>query len=360
MNEALPRVSVITPAFNRASLLEETILSVLGQDYPNLEYIVLDDGSEDGTLDVIKKFQNRLRWTSHANMGETRTVNKGFSMAQGDIIGVLSSDDPLLPGAVSKAVERLLQKPDVVVVYPDWQMIDTEGNLIQSVVTREFESAADMIRRHHCLPGPGAFFRRQVVERLGGRDERIRYRADMEFFFRAGLLGRFERIPETLATFRTHRDSGTLRHRGRLMAEEHIRILDNLYARQDLPAAITDVKPEAYSSAYYMAGCSCGRESLLKAKYFCRAIRSAPLKYLGEYMGRLVLMLLVLFGMSNVRADLFLRRLAKPFTSRSQLGDRSRPSPRSDVQRLTAAPRENPETSTPMQHDQTRSESAKT
>ena len=119
-------------------------------------------------------------------------------MAQGDIIGVLSSDDSLLPGAVSKAVQRLLQKPDVVVVYPDWQMIDAEGNLIESIVTHEFESAADMIRRHHCLPGPGAFFRRQVVESLGGRDERIRYRADLEFFFRSGLLGRFERIPETL------------------------------------------------------------------------------------------------------------------------------------------------------------------
>ena len=139
MSETLPRVTVITPAFNRASLLEETILSVLEQDYPNLEYIVLDDGSEDGTLEVIKKFQNRLRWDSHANMGETRTVNKGFSMAEGDIIGVVSSDDLLLPGAISKAVQRLLQKPDVVVVYPDWQIIDAEGGveLAQDVVGRE-------------------------------------------------------------------------------------------------------------------------------------------------------------------------------------------------------------------------------
>ncbi len=360
MNDGLPRVSVITPAFNRASLLEETILSVLGQDYPNLEYIVLDDGSEDGTVEVIKRFQDRLRWDSHANMGETRTVNKGFSMAEGDIIGVVSSDDPLLPGAVSKAVQRLRQKPDVVVVYPDWQIIDAEGGVIESILAHEFESAADMVRRHHCLPGPGAFFRREMVEELGGRDEQFQYVGDLEFWFRAGLLGRFERIPETLATWRLHSDSGMVSHRGAVMAEEHVRAVDKLYARSDLPAAITDVKREAYSSAYYMAGCSCGGEPLLKATYFFRAVRSAPLKYLGEYMGRLVMMLLVLLGMSNVHADLFLRRLAKPFTARSQIGDRPLPSPRSDDQRLTAAPRENSETSTPMEHDQTRSESAKT
>ena len=110
------------------------------------------------------------------------------------------------------------------------------------------------------------------------------------------------------------------------MAEEHVRVLDKLYARRDLPAAITDVKREAYSSAYYMAGCSCGRGPLRKATYFFRAICSAPLKYLGEYMGRLVMMLLVLFGMSNVNADLFLQRLAKRFKSRSRTRTRD-PSP---------------------------------
>ena len=359
MNEGVPRVSVITPAFNRTSLLEETILSVLGQDYPNVEYIVLDDGSEDGTLEVIRKFQDRLRWDSHVNMGETRTVNKGFSMAEGDIIGVVNSDDPLLPGAVSKAVKLLLQKPDVVVVYPDWRVIDAEGSVIESIVARDFESASDTIRRHHCLPGPGAFFRRQVVVSLGGRDEQLRYVGDLDFWFRAGLLGRFERIPETLATWRIHPDSATVGPQGALMADEHVRVVDKLYARPDLPAAVTSSKREAYSSAYYMAGCSCGRGPLLKATYFFRAVGSAPLKYLGEYMGRLVMMLLVLVGMSTVHADLFLRRLAKPFKSRrrTQAGD---PSPASDGSRdprSTSAPRENPDTPTPMKRDQARSES---
>lgn len=350
MKETLPRVSVITPAYNRASLVEQTILSVLSQDYPNLEYIVLDDGSEDGTLEVIRKYEDRLRWDRHANMGETRTVNKGFSMAEGDIIGILSSDDPLLPGAVSKAVKLLVDKPEVVVVYPDWRMIDAEGRLVQAITARDFVSAADMVRRHHCLPGPGAFFRREVVETLGGRDERLRYRGDLEFYFRAALLGPFERIPETLAEFRTHSGSGTLCHQGAQMAEEHVRVLDQFYARRDLPASVTQVKREAYSSAYYMAGCCCGGRPLLKAKYFSRAILCAPLKYLGEYMPRLAMMLLVLLGMSNVRTDLFLRRLAKPFTP-SRRSDGEAPSAKSREPRSTADPRERPANSALTEHD---------
>ena len=99
-NGQLPLVSIITPAYNRQSLIEETILSVIGQDYPNLEYLVLDDGSSDDTLSVIKKYAKHLRYDAHPNMGETRTVNKGFTMARGEILAVVNSDDPLLPGAV--------------------------------------------------------------------------------------------------------------------------------------------------------------------------------------------------------------------------------------------------------------------
>jgi len=102
--EVLPLVTVVTPVYNREDYLEEVILSVLGQDYPNIEFIVLDDGSTDGTLQVIWKYRERLRWESHANMGQTRTVNKGFSMAKGEIVGVVNSDDPLLPGAIREIV----------------------------------------------------------------------------------------------------------------------------------------------------------------------------------------------------------------------------------------------------------------
>ena len=129
--EQLPLVSIITPAYNRAAFLDETISSVLNQDYRNLEYIVLDDGSIDDTREVVKKYSDRITYDRHDNMGEARTVNKGFSMARGEIIGVVNSDDPLLPGAISSIVAELLSRPDVLVVYPDWYVIDCEGRKVE-------------------------------------------------------------------------------------------------------------------------------------------------------------------------------------------------------------------------------------
>jgi glycosyltransferase involved in cell wall biosynthesis len=99
-------VTIITPAYNRANYLDETIQSILNQDYPNLEYIVLDDGSKDNTVEVLKKYRGRIIWETHPNIGETRTVNKGLSMAHGDIIGIVNSDDPLLPGAVASRLKN--------------------------------------------------------------------------------------------------------------------------------------------------------------------------------------------------------------------------------------------------------------
>jgi glycosyltransferase involved in cell wall biosynthesis len=308
----LPLVTVITPVYNRESYLDETVQSVLSQDYPNLEYIVLDDGSTDNSREVLKKYRDRLLLDSHKNMGETRTVNKGLDMARGEIVGVVNSDDPLLPGAISRVVEVMTARKDVIVVYPDWNMIDSSGREIRNIRTYDFTGYPDMIRRHHCLPGPAAFFRREIVEKLQGRDPQFRYVGDLDFWFRAGLLGPLARIPETLATFRVHPGSASVSQQGRVMAEEHIRVVDKVYALPDLPYDILDVKEEAYSSAYYMAGCSCGRRAFTsKVNYFLKALRHAPLKYLGEYRGRLVMMILVLFGVSHVSADSFLRRFMR-------------------------------------------------
>ena len=305
----LPKVTVITPAYNRASYLDETISSVLGQDYPLLEYIVLDDGSTDDSLKVIRKYEDRIRWDSHSNVGETRTVNKGFSMATGDIIGIVNSDDPLLPGAISRIVKFMEAMKELVVAYPDWNMIDSQGEIVKHFRAFEYRYV-DMIRKHFCLPGPGAFFRRAVLDQLKGRDPQFRYVADLDFWFRAGLLGPFMRIPETLATFRVHADSATVSHKGTAMADEHITLIEKFYSLPVIPDNVLEVKKEAYSSAYYVAGCACGKRAVFaKATYFLKALSWAPLKYFGEYRARLLVMLLSLFGISDIQFYLFLKRL---------------------------------------------------
>ncbi|HEX9190829.1 MAG TPA: glycosyltransferase family 2 protein [Candidatus Deferrimicrobiaceae bacterium] len=284
--EHLPPVTVITPAYNRADYLEEVILSVLGQDYPDLEYIVLDDGSTDGTADVMRKFEGRIEPVFQSNMGETRTVNKGFSMARGEIIGVVNSDDPLEAGAIRKIAGRLASAQDVLVVYPDWNMIDARGRIIRTVRTHEY-NYLDMLRWHHCIPGPGAFFRREIVDRLGGRDPQFRYVADFDFWLRAGLHGPFERFPEPLATFRVHPDSASESAKGLVMAEEHIRLVKKMYALPELPDAVRRVRREALSSAYFVAGVVCGSEpNREKRRLFLKALGYCPWKYLGEYADR--------------------------------------------------------------------------
>lgn len=292
-SDKMPLVTIITPAYNRADLVAETIESVLSQDYPNLEYIVLDDGSSDGTLEVIKRYDGRLRWDSHPNMGETRTVNKGFELARGEIIGVVNSDDPLLPGALSKLVAALLAHPGVVVAYPDWNIIDAGGKTLQQFTAYDYTGYGDMVRRHFCLPGPAALFRRRVIDEVGGRDPQFRYVADLEFWYRVGCLGDFLRLPEVLATFRVHAGSATSSQRGSLMADEHLLLMEKLFRQKNLPAELLAYRDEAWSSAYFVAGCNLGGGNLgKKIDYFTRAIRRAPVKYLGEYRRRLLMMLL--------------------------------------------------------------------
>ncbi len=281
-----PLISVITPTYNRASFLDETIRSVLSQDYQPIDYLVLDDGSTDNTVEVLNKYKGLIRWESHPNMGETMTVNKGFHMAKGEIIGVVNSDDPLLPGAIRTIADVMRKEEDIIVAYPDWDMIDAEGGKIDHISTYDYDYI-DMLRWHHCMPGPGTFFRKWVADELKGRDASFRYVADFDFWLRAGTIGRFTRIPETLATFRWHQGGASSGELGVRMAEEHIRLVEKIYSLPNLPKRAFKVRREAYGSAYYIAGVVQGDASPeLKRRYFAKAFAFCPMKYLTEYRER--------------------------------------------------------------------------
>ena len=271
----LPLVTIITPAYNRASYLDETIQSVLNQDYPNIEYIILDDGSKDNTREVLEKYKGRIIYDTHPNMGETRTVNKGLSMAHGEIVAVVNSDDPLLPGAVSTAVDFMQLHPDILVAYPDWSHIDQDSKVTGHVQVPDYDYLY-MVRRHYCTPGPGAFIRRKALELTGGRDPEFKYVADFEYWLRLGLYGPFARIPRTLATFRVHPDSASLSSRGRAMANEHIHLIKKYYSCPDLPPEVLRVRAEAFGQAYLIAFITAGSECWLALKYSLTAVLYYP------------------------------------------------------------------------------------
>ena len=129
----LPLVSVVTPSYNQGQFIEETILSVLKQDYPRIEYMVIDGGSNDGSVDIIKKYENSLAyWVSEVDNGQSHAINKGWSKCNGEIIAWINSDDTyVIPNAISEVVKGFQQNPEWAMLYGDSWYIDEHSNIIK-------------------------------------------------------------------------------------------------------------------------------------------------------------------------------------------------------------------------------------
>jgi hypothetical protein len=290
-----PLVTIVTPTHNRSRLLEETIESVLSQDYPALEYIVLDDGSTDDTPALLRRYGERVTAVRHPNMGEHRTVNRGWRMANGHIIGTVNDDDLLLPGAVREAVQALMERPDVLVVYPDYTIIDRDAALIGHVSAREFDYR-EMVRYVSCLPGPGAFFRREVLHLAGYRDPRFTYVGDSEHWFRVGLAGRMAHLPITLAAHRVHPGSLSMGDATRVV-EEMVELAEHVFIRLDLPPSLQALRREALSNRLATAAAVLHRTSYFAAApYYWRSLVIDPLAWCRcrprELLARLARMLM--------------------------------------------------------------------
>lgn len=203
-----PRVTLITPAYNQANFLAETIDSVLSQDYLNLEYLVLDDGSTDDTPAVLARYGDRLQHRHQENQGQAATLNRGWAMASGDFLGYLSSDDRLTPGAISALVLALQSNPDAVVAYGDFDLIDVRGKCFRTCLAEEFDGERLRVELV-CQPGPGALFRRSAFDAVGGWSDTLRQTPDFEFWLRVAKLGRFVRVPQRLAEYRVHEGSAS-------------------------------------------------------------------------------------------------------------------------------------------------------
>src|SRR5271157_1202973 len=281
-----PLVSVITPTYNRAAYLPETIESVLSQDYPNIEYIVLDDGSQDNTLEILRKYGDKIIVEAHPNIGETETVNKGFRMAKGEFICVVNSDDPLLPGAITRMVSMILNEPNVLAVYPDWLEIDPFSKPIREMKLPDYD-IFNMINDFKVAMGPGSIFRRAVLVKYGFRDTKRRYTGDLEFWFRLALHGKLLHVPETLATHRIHPHSTSVSDIGSKMAEELTSIVESLIAPGILPKEIQIKKNQILSHAYQIAIFYCRNEPANKLKYALLSFRYDPYNSVVSFVATL-------------------------------------------------------------------------
>lgn len=246
------RVSIITPTYNRADLLSETIDSILDQNYPDLEYIVLDDGSVDDTPALLTRYGDRIQVERHPNMGETATVNRGFELVTGDIVCVVCSDDPLLPQALQQIVDAFEKHPDAVAVYPDWAEIDPEGHVVKEVRLPEYD-IGKVFRSLSMGLGPGTFFRRHLLKELKGRNPDRVYCGDMEFWMLAMMKGRFVHLPQILATHRTHPGSASVEKLSGKFAREWIDTWKTVADHPDLSPEIAATRPRLMALTHLIA-----------------------------------------------------------------------------------------------------------
>jgi len=212
-----PLVSIVTPVYNMGRFLEETIQSVLSQDYPNIEYIVMDAGSNDGTLAILKKYRGRLEFHSGPDRGTADAINKGFARSHGSVFAYLNADDIYLPGAISTAIRSLASEPEAGVVYGDANWVDEHGRVLAPYPVRPYDAA--LLSQECFISQPAAFVRREAFELAGRMDPELQYAYDYDLWIRVARLYPMRKIDAVLATSRMHMENKTVGQRRRVLRE---------------------------------------------------------------------------------------------------------------------------------------------
>ena len=205
-----PLVSIVTPSYNQAEYLRESINSVLAQDYPRIEYIIVDGGSSDGSIGIIKEYQDRLSWwVSEKDQGQTDALNKGFSRASGDLYAWLNSDDVLRPQAVSEAVAFMAENPEIGLVYGDLNFIDHNGVTIGKFNAKQTD--VNKLKRGWVhIPQPAAFWRADLWKEIGPLDPSLFFAMDYDLWIKLASLAPVHYYEGHLwADFRIHDASKT-------------------------------------------------------------------------------------------------------------------------------------------------------
>lgn len=241
-------VSIITPSYNQAKYLEQTILSVLNQDHPRIEYIVMDGASTDGSVDIIKKYAGRLvHWESEKDKGQADAINKGFARATGEIIAWLNSDDYYLPGTIRTVVKVFEENPDAVLVYGNMLAVDENGKTFNTLNYKQL-TLEDLLC-FQIIGQPAVFMRRSALQKTDGLDSTFHFLLDHLLWIQIAKHGRILHIDQTWSAARYHAEAKNVAKAAEF-GREAFRILETIAQDKDLAATLLKIDRRAHASAF--------------------------------------------------------------------------------------------------------------
>ena len=219
MNSELPLVSIVTPSFQQGEFIEDTILSVKDQAYPNIEHVIMDGGSTDGTIEILKRYQGsyRMSWISEPDNGQADAINKGFAGVTGQIVGWLNSDDVYFDEQAIENVVAAFDRTEACVVYGNDALIGPHGEILRIRLLPEFNY--DRLLRYGGISQAAVFFRRSVIEHQRLREE-LTYALDTEFWLRISKSHRFKHLNRVLAGNRIHAQRKMIAHKVEARSEQ--------------------------------------------------------------------------------------------------------------------------------------------
>jgi hypothetical protein len=249
---SLPRVSIITPSYNQAAYLEQTIQSVLAQDYPDLEYIIVDGGSTDGSVEIIRKYADKLAWwVSERDHGQAEAINKGLTHASGKILAWLNSDDLYLPEAVSEAVALFVKKPDLGMVFGDMRAIDSQGEIIN--VQHFGRWGLPEFMCFQIIGQPAVFMRREALQQAGGLDEHYHCLLDHQLWLRLAQVAPLLYSGRLWASARFHPGAKNIYQPARF-GQEAYQVAAWMQGQPGLQPLYRKLKRQVWAGAHRMNG----------------------------------------------------------------------------------------------------------
>lgn len=303
------RFSVVTPSFNQGNYIDDTIRSVLTQNWPNLEYRVMDGGSNDNTIQILKSYGSEIIWESAPDTGQANAINKGWRQSSGDIMAWINADDLYRPETFSTVANFFNQNPKIDIVYGDCSLISEHGNAVGKYQTHSFDYIDFITSAHNYIPQPATFIRQDVIKKTGYLNEVLHYTMDLDYWLRAGFNHQVAYLPDTLAELRIHdqaKSSANLVE----FSSELIYVYENFFQRPDLPKKIHTHRSVAMSNiSYRAADCAFWGNNLAKARrYAWQSWLYKPLRI------RRLWLYLLLGNLGRVLAD---RTMSNPYRIRS-------------------------------------------